>query len=276
VFSPPTHDLSASRVDRSIDANEMIRAIANADWSDGGTLLKDRPDGSVLRRPLLGRDLVFKTEPIDTLSRVLQSRAGRSRAHRAWNGARWLIEHELPTATPLALIVGRSGPTRVECLVLESIDGHTLLEQLANETGSPRTHELADVVGRDIAKLFLAGRFNRDHKPSNLIVDPIEPRVTIIDTVAIRPIASGLEPLERMLASLVIEPTSLADADPWSFAERAARAAGAEIVAPGIDLARYAGTLMTRVRRRVDRHLARTPGHNSAGQPLSSASENRA
>jgi len=265
VFTPPTHDTAPARADDSFDADAAVAAIRGVDWPGDAVVLKDRPDGTVLRRTLLGRDLIFKSEPVSSAYRRLQVRVGLSRGRRTWDGARWLIAQGVDAARPLALLDGRSGERRVECLVLEALPGVTLLQHLGDEPDSQRTLDIADAVGRNIATMFLAGRFNRDHKPSNMIVDPSEPRVSIIDTVAIRPIAPGFEPLERMLAPLILEPSALGAPDSWGFVERAAHSAAREILRPsaGVSPETYAERLLGRVRRRVANHTGAPPRHES-------------
>jgi len=267
VFSPPTQGASPARADDSFDADALLTAIRGADWPGDALVLKDRPDGTVCRRTLVARDLVFKTEPVSSPYRRLQVRFGLSRGRRTWDGACWLMDQGIKTARPLALIDGHTDAGQVECLVLEVIEGVTLLQHLADEPDSDRTRNIAETVGRDLATIFLAGRYNRDHKPSNMIVDPQAPHVTIIDTIAIRPIAPGFEPLERMLASLVLEPSALGVPGSWDFIGRVTHAASKAILQPssGITPETYADRLLERVRRRVESHTGSAPRHESVG-----------
>ena len=261
MLNPPTHDATIARADPSIEADALLRSIRDADWPGDAELLKQRPDGTVCRRTLDGRDVVLKTEPTGGAYRTLQVRVGASRARRAWDGASWLTAHEIRTARPLLLIDGFSDGGRAECIVLEAVEGSTLLDHLEQRPDPARLDGLADAVGRDIAAMFRAGRYNRDHKPSNLIVHPTGPAVTVIDTVAIRPIAPGLEPLERMLASLATEPASTAAEHAWVFVRRAADAVAREILTEhaGLEPAQFAENLIDAVHDRVDRHESPTP-----------------
>jgi hypothetical protein len=71
-------------------------------------------------------------------------------------------------------------------------------------------HNLARALARQLVALTLAGRYNRDHKPSNLIIldsGAPDPRPAIIDTVAIKELRPWRRAdLYHMFASLVIEP----------------------------------------------------------------------
>ncbi len=173
--------------------------------------LKEDGTTLVLRARVLSRDVVVKRWDLVTLLSRLKSLAGISRAFRQWHGAQWLSALDIPTARCLALITeSRDGRVR-QFLVMEALNGPSLLDCLASPLLSPRQeHRLARAIARQLVTLTLAGRYNRDHKPSNLIVlraDTPDPVPAIIDTVAI----NKLRPWRRadlyaMFASLVIEP----------------------------------------------------------------------
>ncbi|MBC7771380.1 MAG: hypothetical protein H7210_02680 [Pyrinomonadaceae bacterium] len=132
-----------------------------------------------------------------------------SRGDRQWRGAQWLIRHGLRTAQPLALLRANIAGQPCELLVLERLQGKSVLEHLAsNELSIREQHHVARELGRLIAAFSHHGGYNRDGKPSNLIVirDSGEVlRVATIDTVAIRT-WDQTETVEEMLASLYIEP----------------------------------------------------------------------
>ncbi|MBL8762614.1 MAG: hypothetical protein JNL50_15065 [Phycisphaerae bacterium] len=70
---------------------------------------------------------------------------------------------------------------------------------------------IARELGRQVRRMIAHARFNRDHKPSNLVVlsHAGRPSVAVIDCVAILPLSRGGgagAALERTLASLYIEP----------------------------------------------------------------------
>jgi len=132
---------------------------------------------------------------------------GQSPLHREVKGAAVLAGAKIRTAVPLALCRG----SRTQCLILRHVPGRTLLECMAdaNLTNAQR-QRIAISVGRQLRQMGEQGVMNRDHKPSNLIVDDDiagEPLVTVIDAAGVfqSPVRGWGMP--AMLASLVIEPT---------------------------------------------------------------------
>lgn len=174
----------------------------------GARVLKREGAAEVLRGPLLGRDVVVKIIPARGVADRVKAWAGRSRAQRQWLGAEWLDAHWFATARPLALLRGAGA----ECLVMEALNGRTVLEHLAaGDLPVREQHELAADLGAMVARMTALGRYNRDHKPSNLIVERLDngrPRVAVIDCVAILPVSragGAAGAADRMMASLVIE-----------------------------------------------------------------------
>lgn len=112
-----------------------------------------------------------------------------------------------------------SGPSVLEILAAargrhDSTRGDAADAPQAALLGPRRQLALARELGRQLRRLIGHGRFNRDHKPSNLIVLSADhrPRVAIIDCVAILPVSRAGGPgeaLQRMLASLYIEPSGV-------------------------------------------------------------------
>jgi len=163
--------------------------------------------------------------PVDHLKALLR----QSRLWRQYRGARWLIDHRLPTAQPLAMLSLRDHAhlPAGTYLAMHALDGRTLLDHLALMAKGPSIvvgdavraqHALADAAGALVANLLRAQppkarpRYNRDHKPSNLIVTALSPdhaELAIIDTVAIDPhpaFSHPTLPLRRMLFALIVEP----------------------------------------------------------------------
>lgn len=199
------------RIERLAPGEEPLRGqwqeALRAGWQSGASAIKQEGETSVWRARLLGRDVIVKQRAGPATMKEL---CGLDRESRQWRGAQWLQAHGIPTARCLVLA---TTPPRPRCrwLVLEAIDGTTLLQLLAQNKLAPRQqHTLARALARQLAALTLAGRYNRDHKPSNLIVQnpgSPEPTIAIIDTVAIR----KLRPWRRadlyaMFVSLVLEP----------------------------------------------------------------------
>jgi len=151
--------------------------------------------------------------PGESFKRLTRS----TRGDRQWRGAEWLAAYGFLTPRSLVLARAEVDGVRCEILVMERLAGRSVLEHLA--AGVEKTagslsvreqHVAAKRVGEMIANLSRAGRYNRDGKPSNLIVTlgtAGDIAIGIIDTVAIRRDAwFDSDELEWMLARLYIEP----------------------------------------------------------------------
>ncbi len=172
------------------------------------TVLKQEAGSDVLLATLLGKSVVIKRSLRRGLGDRLKWMTRASRGHRQWRGAEWLQEHGFGTARPLVLAYEPGRPAR-EWLVLEALSGKTLLQHIAdNDLCVREEHAVARAVGRQVSALIKSGRFNRDHKPSNLIVLRTAEgfSISIIDCVAIR---RGKDGAVRMLHALAVEPTGL-------------------------------------------------------------------
>lgn len=180
-----------------------------------GRVLKCDGPNVVIAARLLGRGVVVKRWRPSAWTRF-RSRISGSKSERHWRGAAWLARHGIDTAPCLAMGHDAALAARRDYLVMEELTGPTALEVLARSAdartiGVREELAIAREVGRQIARMIAHGRFNRDHKPSNLIVAWRGGRVklAVIDCVAILPVwraggAGGAR--ERMLASLCIEP----------------------------------------------------------------------
>lgn len=221
--------MSVRRVAPGESGAVWLAALATFDPASA-RVLKSDASVAVSRATLQDRDVVIKAWDRTTPWARVRSRLGLSPAWAHWRGAAWLQAHGIATARVLALIHERPGPGElVEWMIMDALPGRSLIQILAELHADPRAmparrqHELARALGRQLAALDKAGRFNRDHKPSNLIVAwPEEipsghdwpnrasdqPIIGIIDCVGLR--QSGRERwrgVRRMLASLIIEPT---------------------------------------------------------------------
>ncbi len=186
------------------------------------TLLSS-PRIAVLKRD--GRDLVLADERVVIKCRQpsgfadrLRSTFGRGRLARQAAGAAMLAGLGIRTATVLGAGTAEVDGTRAEVLVLERLAGQSLLRVMANGSAAiDDEFDIAGAVARQLAALLMAGMYNRDHKPSNLIVSAggsgSSAQVSIIDTVDILPIkprAKFVEQTVRMLSALMLEPTGCA------------------------------------------------------------------
>ena len=201
---------------------QQVRVVARAsqaDWGGAcaamaeGQPLKDHSRGTVWQAALLGCECVLKCQRLDSPRRKLQSLLHISPAWRHWRQARWLRAHGFSTAEPLAIVRGRREGIAVECLVLAYLPGWSVLEYLAGRSGAltaRREHRVAEAIAHLACRLVSEGRYNRDAKPSNLIVTELSERgatLAVIDCGDLRRCPPRDEAaLVRMLASAAIEP----------------------------------------------------------------------
>lgn len=195
-------------------------------WARSGKILKHEPGSWVVRTELLGEDVVVKCRALASAWDRLKSSLGHGRADRHWKNAARLSMKGIGTADVLCQARALIGTNRCELLVMRHVNGRTLLECMRDSRAHTTPPEvrgdlaIADAVGAQLARFVDAGLWNRDHKPSNLIVQiggaegdahRGGARVVVLDCVAIRSIGLWRSlrgaGVERMLASLVIEPT---------------------------------------------------------------------
>jgi len=171
--------------------------------------LKHEGRGGVYRLPGAPVEAVVKVIPLDSAWARIKSWLRVSRAWRQWRGTALLVGSGVPTARCIAL----ARTPGADLLVLEAAPGLTLLEHLGRPGASlVEERRIIVAVARSLAALDAGGLFNRDGKPSNIIITPATaagPEAVIIDAVGVS--RRGTRPpdllLARMLASLVIEPT---------------------------------------------------------------------
>jgi hypothetical protein len=183
---------------------EWAEAIGGFDPSTAQVLKADG-DTAVYRAKILGRDVVLKRWDLSTRGARAKAMFAASRGHRHWRGAARLARAGIRTARCLVLAFEQRDVPRV-WLAMERLDGHPLLEHMANPDPSVRTqHAIASAAGALVAAFCRTKLHNRDLKPSNLILLPgPAPTLAVVDCVAIRRKHRG--ELLTMLASLVIEP----------------------------------------------------------------------
>jgi hypothetical protein len=216
----------------AIPSGEQLRVLAGTgamsaqQWqialqgveSTGVEVLKQTHKVAVVRTTLLlggSRHLVvLKTEPVRGGWNWFRLVTGTTRLHRHWhNAARLTASDTFPTAGCLALLGWKTpGGERMLTLVMDAVDGPTLLEVMAQtrtRTGlTTRTqHQLAHAVGERTRAMLDAHLTNRDHKPSNIVVTGLDPvRLDLIDLVGVKPAGARGVDLVQPATSLVLEP----------------------------------------------------------------------
>lgn len=187
------------------DAREWARVLAGFD-EGGAERLKDDGGTAVLRASLLGREVVLKRWDLGSLGARVRAVLRAAPADRHWRNAAWLAARGITTARPLALATEYRRPHPRRWLAMEHVPGRTLLQEIAGgDLGVRDEHSIAWLLGQQLARFRALPAYNRDHKPSNLIVtgDEEGSQIAVIDCIAIR---RGRGGPDRMMASLLIEP----------------------------------------------------------------------
>lgn len=272
-------------IDRASNQVVIVKAVgesgaaaaaccATSEWTRHAQVLKrdqrewviagDTPSGAVVVKSMV------LDRPLDALKRWL----GITRLMRQWRGAEILGRHGFVVARPLALWRGRDERGRlVESLAMERLPGKTVLRHLHDRDLAPDDESaVARQIGKDIARLARLGLVNRDHKPSNLLVQPVAGArgsvVAIIDTVAIRR-SRPRAALVHMLFELIVEPIGCGISVPLRLRLWVLRAAVDEMGWQRREIVR----LRREVRERLAAHGDPTPKVNPLdnGQPKTNA-----
>jgi tRNA A-37 threonylcarbamoyl transferase component Bud32 len=205
-MNPATSHFRIQRIAPGESAGAWTLELATFDTRTA-KVLKKEGGSAVYQARLMGHDVVIKVRGCKGLKERLKLWTGNTRGLRHWNGAQWLKAHGLATAKPYVLATQHERGTMQEWLVLEQLPGKTLLQHIADRDLSVRQeHDIARKLARQVQAMAKAGRFNRDHKPSNLILAPSVYEPAIIDCVAIR---TGAHHHWRMLHALAVEPLGL-------------------------------------------------------------------
>lgn len=188
-------------------ARTLAAEIARPEWAASARVLKQDDRTSVLAGEAeidgVRRRVIVKLMRADRFKDFLARWTIGTRLMRQWDGAVRLMEEGIATPECYALWCGAGG---VECLAMETIEGRTLLHEMARGRHPVRIqHALAAETGRLVAELVEGDIYNRDMKPSNVMVRWVGevPSLCVIDPAGIRARRAGSD--TAMLAKLVIE-----------------------------------------------------------------------
>jgi tRNA A-37 threonylcarbamoyl transferase component Bud32 len=200
------------------EAQALARALTSAAWCDGARVLKKEAGAEVLAGDSAAGGVVVKSlrdspGPANAIARLMR----RSRLEREWSRSERLARAGIDVAPMLALWRWRDERGGwVESLAMRRVEGPTLLEAIANPPSELSARSaLARAAGELVARVLAAGLFNRDQKPSNIIVARRDdgagagaPVLVVIDPVGVRsrgPMRASVA-RRRMLFSLIVEP----------------------------------------------------------------------
>jgi hypothetical protein len=235
-------------------------------------VLKATPSVAVLGAVVEGRPVVLKCWRVGSPARRVYWLLRSSRGWRQWRGGARLARLGITTPEYVALVRGRDRLGWVEVLVMERLRGRSVLEHMARPSLDVRAeHRAAEALAGQCACMARAGIFNRDHKPSNLVLlEPAgaAPRIGVLDTVAVpRMLARGRgrvlgPPLER----LVLEAIGVGVGPRRALIARFV-AAWVRAMAPGADERRLRREVWRAVSRAIEGHGDPTPKDNPLSPP---------
>jgi len=209
-------------------ARGLAVEVGRPEWAASARVLKQDDRTSVLageaRVDGVRRAVIVKLMRADRFKDVVARWTTGTRLMRQWDGAIRLMEEGI--ATPECYALWR-GPGGVECLAMEAIEGRTLLHEMARGRHPLRIqHALAAETGRLVAELVEGDIYNRDMKPSNVMVRWVGevPNLCVIDPAGIRARRAGGD--TAMLAKLVIECLGIGARPRLPLMMRALRACG--------------------------------------------------
>lgn len=237
MIPPPTsrvrvRTLSEAESGGGARSRTIARGVCDGSFVASARIIKNDERSTVFSAEIAGYPVVVKTLALDRVKDRLRARFGRTRLSRQARGAARLESCGVHAIQPYAIVRGLTGEGEpVEALVMPRAEGPTLLRAALDRTINPHTaRELLDQIGADIAGMVRAGLYNRDHKPSNIILHTDERgaiQPVLIDTADIRRCLAkgGTRMMARMLAKLRIE--TIGTSVPVSIAEqvRVARSA---------------------------------------------------
>jgi tRNA A-37 threonylcarbamoyl transferase component Bud32 len=134
--------------------------------------LKRDKQGVVTLHVIDGRRWVVKRETRSGMAMRLRHLLRCSAAWRQWRGAERLRNIGVRINEPVALVHEGGG---TQTLVLPFVDGVNLHEWLAKpppEVAAEARLRVARAIGSQMGRVTGAGWINRDHKPTNLMIDP--------------------------------------------------------------------------------------------------------
>lgn len=224
---------------RIVRSNLRDRAAARAladevgapGWTASARVLKQDDRTSVLAGEAnvdgVRRGVIVKVMRADRPKDFLARWSVGTRLMRQWEGAVDLMAEGIATPECYALWRGAGG---VECLAMERIEGRTLLHEMARGRHPVRTqHTLAADAGKLVAEIIEAGSYNRDMKPSNVMVRWVAdmPNLCVIDPAGMRRSRPGAE--TAMLAKMLIECLGIGARPRLPLMMRALRGCGDEL-----------------------------------------------
>lgn len=162
------------------DRHRFMQAVRDSD-TNPKQQFKDDKRSRVIVFEWEQRDWVVKWIRMSPLKTFAYHLVRRTPAWREWQGSHRLAALGCRVNSPIALIHDASLGRWSQRLVLPHIEGDSLHHYIRDDVDRAawtqadhdRRSRIARSVGRQIGELAASGTINRDHKPSNLIVDSV-------------------------------------------------------------------------------------------------------
>jgi hypothetical protein len=241
------------------------RSLSGGGWLSGERLKLDDRGRGVWRAEMLGADVAVKARPMLGVLDRLRFRLGATDLSRACLGAAILNARGVYSPKVRVLALVRVDGAWQEVLVTEWAGGRMLLGLWVEGSDDDR-RKLAALAGAAVGRLSSLCVFNRDCKPSNIVVDGLE--VGFVDVGGVRSSGGDLAgELARMIGALGFEPTGVGARPTFDEVVIGVRAA---LGAAGVEPAQRRGVLKL-VRELARAHGDPTPKDN----PVAPAGEMR-
>ena len=147
-----------------LTCDEARRLIHRVMADTPSRILKEDDRSVVTRHDVDGRSWVLKRYRLPLWKRLVYGAARCTPAWREWRGAAALAALDVRVSRPIVL-------ASAGALLLPFHSGRSLHHWMRETADRPRRLNVARSVGAQMGRIAAAGLVNRDHKPTNLIVD---------------------------------------------------------------------------------------------------------
>jgi len=147
-----------------INADHARALVKQLITSNPSATLKQDERSIVTRHELDGRSWIVKRYHLPAIKRRVYGLVRRTPPWQEWSGAKILSRIGVRISPPLAIV-------HPDVLVLAYHEGASLHDWMRRTTDSEKRLNVAEQVGRQIGRITAAGWVNRDHKPTNLLID---------------------------------------------------------------------------------------------------------
>ena len=184
--------------------SDLIETAINRDTNS--PIFKEDHRSIVHRAEHGGESWVVKTYRTPRAKTSLYRLFRATPAWREWRASQKLVRAGIRTNPPLAMVYDPARGEESQILVFPYIAGVTVHQFLKDDGEQNIRRHLARAIGQQAGRMIAAGVVNRDHKPSNLIIDDAcangEHPPVIIDPLGVRTLRRDRQ-VYRMLSIMI-------------------------------------------------------------------------